>query len=82
MSQFYASINGSAKNEATRQGTKNTGISGHIRGWDIGVKVIGQHINGIDCFSIYMTSGSNDHSHNLKIGEVIQTPTGNEFKIY
>ena len=44
MSRFYASINGSAKNEATRQGTVKTGIKGHVRGWDAGVKVSGESI--------------------------------------
>ena len=38
MAQFYASIQGN-KSEATRMGTKNSGIEGHIRGWSIGCRV-------------------------------------------
>jgi len=38
MSHFYASIKGS-RGEATRLGTPNSGIKGHIRGWNLGVRV-------------------------------------------
>lgn len=38
MSEFYASISGS-RGTATRQGSKHSGISGHIRGWHIGARV-------------------------------------------
>ena len=34
MAQFYASIQGN-RGEATRMGTKASGIEGHIRGWNI-----------------------------------------------
>lgn len=60
MSRFYASISGSAQNDATRQGTPNSGIRGHVRGWEVGVKVAGfVDSEGQDCFRIYATGGSN-----------------------
>jgi len=41
MSQFYASIEGN-RGPATRQGSKASGIHGHIRGWHVGA--------GVSCF--------------------------------
>jgi hypothetical protein len=38
MAQFYAEIQGN-RGQASRMGTKATGIWGHIRGWNIGAKV-------------------------------------------
>ena len=59
MSRFYASIQGS-RGEATRQGTPKSGIQGHIRGWDMGVSVMGSvDENGKDSFNVYLTEGSN-----------------------
>jgi len=83
MSHFYASINGSAKSEATRQGTKKTGIKGHIRGWKSGVKVYGLYDITRECdeFQIYATIGSNENGHDIFLGAVVQTPTGVEFKL-
>ncbi len=49
MSRFYASIQGN-RSAATRQGTAASGIAGHIRGWDIGVKVEGHDYDGEDVF--------------------------------
>lgn len=38
MAQFYADIQGN-RGEATRMGTKKSGMDGHIRGWHIGARV-------------------------------------------
>lgn len=38
MAHFYASIQGN-RSQRTAMGTKNSGIDGHIRGWDIGGRV-------------------------------------------
>lgn len=56
MSRFYSSIQGH-RGEATRQGYR--AINGHIRGWNIGVKVRG-YINdqGEDEFEVILTGGS------------------------
>lgn len=60
MSHFYASIEGSAKTAATRQGDARSGISGHIRGWDLGIRVVGQvGAEGNDEFKVFLTGGSN-----------------------
>jgi hypothetical protein len=57
MAQFYANIQGN-RGEATRMGTKNSGLYGHIRGWHIGAKVEMSHENGKDICRVYKTSGS------------------------
>ena len=38
MAQFYADIQGN-RGQATRMGTKKSGLDGHIRGWHIGARV-------------------------------------------
>ncbi len=60
MSQFYGSMQGS-RGEATRTGGKNSGIEGHLRGWNIGVKIRCRHniTTGKDECDIYRTGGSN-----------------------
>ena len=57
MAQFYAHIQGN-RGEATRMGTKDSGISGHIRGWTIGARVIMSHKDGKDTCTVYRTGGS------------------------
>ncbi len=44
MSRFYADIQGN-RGRATRCGSKGSGISGHIRGWNTGCRV---HVVDID----------------------------------
>ena len=62
MSRFYASIQGS-RGEATRQGTIESGIVGHIRGWGIGAKVVCLvNADGQDEVRVYKTGGSNGHT--------------------
>uniref|UniRef100_A0A6M3LHX6 Uncharacterized protein n=1 Tax=viral metagenome TaxID=1070528 RepID=A0A6M3LHX6_9ZZZZ len=58
MSHFYASIQGNG-GEATRTGSKKSGVEGHIRGWNIGVRVVCTHENGKDVIRVYKTGGSN-----------------------
>ena len=59
MAQFYANIKGN-RGEATRMGTKNSGMRGHIRGWNIGGRVEMHHNTetNTDQVSIYLTTGS------------------------
>jgi len=71
MSQFYGSVRGSASSEATRQGGKSSGIEGHIRGWDQGIRVSGYvDDDGNEVFEVYTTGGSNDASSKVYIGEL------------
>lgn len=59
MAHFYGSMQG-ARGEATRCGTKASGISAHIRGWNVGVRV-SCYVdgNGRDVIEVRRTAGSN-----------------------
>ena len=68
MSRFYASIQGS-RGEATRQGHKY--INGHVRGWDVGIRVTGRaswESDDQDEFVVYLTSGSGGGKSDKLIG--------------
>ena len=68
MSHFYANIKGS-RGEATRCGTKTSGMEGHIRGWDLGAKVIMSHDeHGQDLCTVFITGGSNGESESRCLG--------------
>lgn len=68
MAHFYSEIKGN-RGEATRMGTENSGIRGHIRGWDIGVVVYGYvNENGEDEFEVRLTPGSNSYGSSKLLG--------------
>lgn len=64
MAQFYGEIKGN-RGRVTRTGTKNSGMQAHVRGWNIGVKVILSHVNGSDYIEVWETGGS--HNPNTKV---------------
>lgn len=66
MSHFYGSMKGS-RGEVTRQGTKSSGITAHVRGWNIGAS-IRCYIDskGRDCVEMGLTGGSNANSATLE----------------
>ena len=66
MSHFYGSIQGN-RGEVTRCGSKESGISGHIRGWGVGARV-NCYVDkmGDDVVEIYRTSGSGYFTGNNK----------------
>ena len=67
MGHFYANIQGN-RSEATRMGGKDSGIRGHIRGWEGGGRVACQHEDGVDVVYIYATTGSNGGSTEKLLG--------------
>lgn len=68
MAYFYASIQGN-RGQTTRMGTKTSGISGHIRGFEIGGKVsCWVDSEGNDKVSIFLTSGSDGDNYNVSLG--------------
>jgi hypothetical protein len=69
MARFYGSVSGKAQSDATREGTEASGINGHIRGWNSGIRVVG-HIapNGDDAFDVYLTAGSHGGSRDIHVG--------------
>jgi hypothetical protein len=60
MSHFYGDMTGS-RGEATRCGTKSSGIRAHLRGWNIGCKVYVTHDKDrdLDVIEVWKTGGSN-----------------------
>ena len=72
MSQFYADIKGSAKTIATRRGGKTSGISGHIRGWESGIRVEGHYDEDLgDIFLVWQTSGSGFKGKSVLLGKLV-----------
>lgn len=58
MAQFLGSVQGQ-RGEATRLGSKNSGLVVRANGWQSGVKVVaGTNSDGVDVFDIYATGGS------------------------
>ena len=70
-SRFYGSVSGSARSEATRQGTPSSGITSHTRGWDLGVQVHGFADGDTDVFDVSITGGSNRPSGQFAFRVVI-----------
>ena len=68
MSHFYGSIQGS-RGEATRCGTKSSGMSGHIRGWNLGCQAF-MYVDedGKDRCEVYLTSGTNERYAIKRLG--------------
>lgn len=64
MAHFYGVVKGS-RSAASRCGTKNTGVSGHIRGWEVGARVEMRHNEetGQDECYVYKTGGSHGATH-------------------
>jgi len=59
MSQFQATLAGNAS-PVSRQGTKASGLTVDVNGWNSGVRVVASHVDGVDVFKVYATGGSND----------------------
>ena len=72
MSRFYAEIQGN-RGPASRMGTPQSGMWAHVRGWDIGVKVVCgvDSETGKDIITVFRTGGSNDCS----LGDLVATIT-------
>ena len=58
MAHYYMSAKGNRK-ERTCCGTKGSGISAHVRGWNIGARVEISHVDGKDVVRVIRTGGSN-----------------------
>tara|TARA_R100001530_G_scaffold12893_1_gene11969 strand:- start:355 stop:600 length:246 start_codon:yes stop_codon:yes gene_type:complete len=71
MAQFKADIKGS-RGAVSRLGGKASGISGHIRGWESGIKVEGHHDEDLgDIFLVWQTTGSGFSGRSILLGKLI-----------
>lgn len=82
MAQFYASIQG-ARGEATRLGHKTSGITGHIRGWNLGGRVNMEYDERakIDVCEIEVTSGSGGGTNNVFGKLTARRPVAGEYAV-
>ena len=69
MSHFYASIQGN-RGEVTRQGSKESGIEGHVRGWTVGAHISCNHENEEDVVRVYATHGSSEGGTTKFMGKI------------
>jgi hypothetical protein len=71
MARFRATIRGQ-RGEASRLGSKGSGLHVTANGWNAGVKVLA-HAGGEvdDAFDVYLTSGSNGHGSQEYLGRVL-----------
>lgn len=77
MSHFYGRIQGS-RGEATRCGTKSSGLTVSANGWNIGASITLSYDDetGLDTIRIIINKGSNDSS----AIEIIERNEGNTQK--
>lgn len=68
MSALYGSLEGERGKEVTKRGFKR--LSGHVRGWDSGVKVEAIHDDDGDTFLIYQTGGSTAVTPDILLGKI------------
>ena len=68
MSHFYGDIQGN-RGASTKGASKASGISGHIRGWNVGarVRVHYDERTGLDTVTVYATSGSSGGGYEVEL---------------
>lgn len=71
MAQFYGEIKG-ARGETSRTGNKVSGMTAHIRGWDIGVRVVLTHENGKDRVQVYRTTGNHENRTMYRLVDIAE----------
>lgn len=87
MAQFYAEIRGS-RGEASRLGTKSSGIRGHVRGWNSGASVECRVTTEddtereIDQTIVAVTSGSNGGDAERTIATIDDTGSGRRVRLF
>lgn len=72
MSHFYADIQGN-RGEATRCGSKDSGIQGHIRGWNVGAFVVCGYDKQTDSdvVIVYATKGSSGYGAQNEVFRIV-----------
>ena len=70
MAQFRGTVEGQ-RGEASRLGSKSSGLTVTANGWNIGVRVFVEHIDGRDVIHVQQTGGSNNRSPIKTIATII-----------
>lgn len=81
MSYFYGRVNGKAPTDATRCGTKQSGMSSHISSWDKGIRTHVYYRDNKEIFEVYLTSGSNRPNSDILLTTVEFEPELNQTAI-
>lgn len=72
MAQFLGEVEGQRATVHTI-GSKKSGITAHVRGWNVGVKIYCEvDANGNDTIRVYETGGSNSPSNVRLLAEIKQ----------
>ena len=64
MAHFRGSVRGN-RGGVSRLGSKQSGLVVTASGWNIGVRVVLAHVNGMDIVKVYKTIGSHGGNHAL-----------------
>ena len=74
MAHFYGTMKG-ARGATSRTGTKNSGMTAHIRGWGVGAEVT-VHVDsmGKDVVTVYRTGGSHDSTRRAIVASFTSNP--------
>ena len=62
MARFYGTMTGAARSGVSRIGGEQSGVTAHVRGWDIGGKVDVHDRKGKDVVLLRVTGGTNGPS--------------------
>lgn len=68
MAQFIARIQGN-RGGVSRLGSKSSGITAYVQGWNTGVRVDISHEDGRDVVRVFRTGGSHANSPSKLIAE-------------
>jgi hypothetical protein len=73
MARFYGSMRGN-RGEVTRLGSGKSGITAHVRGWDIGVtvRIFVDRETGKDAIEVLQTGGSNKPNSSKLLAEIME----------
>ena len=71
MSQFYGTIDGSARTQATRRGTKSSGLTTHAAGWGGAIRVDVFDRDGIDHYCVTLQPWHNSGGQHVTLAEGI-----------
>lgn len=82
MAHFISFIKG-CRGEASRLGSKDSGIRASARGWNCGMRISGRHQSGLnrDAFTCYADHGSSGGGQDVWVAGVVDGPDGWEINV-
>lgn len=69
MAQYRATIKGQ-RGQASRLGSKRSGLRTITNGWNSGIRIEARYVNGKDVFDVYATTGSNATDRDRLLGSL------------